>query len=66
MDGEWTHLIQFVAEVYRVDIVAFKVGEHDDLDATNQIREAVEYCMKTYEEDHGEQETSGHEHREEE
>lgn len=27
-----THLVEFVAEVNWVDIVAFKIGEHDDLD----------------------------------
>ena len=28
-----THLVELIAEVYRVDVVAFEVGEHDDLRA---------------------------------
>ena len=27
-----TNLIQLIAKVYRIDIVAFQVGEHDDLE----------------------------------
>ena len=25
------HLVQFIAEVYRIDVVAFQIGKHDDL-----------------------------------
>lgn len=32
------NLVQFVAQVYRVDVVAFKVGEHDDLNIALLVR----------------------------
>ena len=28
---EWSHLIELVTEIYRVNIVAFQVREHNDL-----------------------------------
>jgi len=31
VNGKSTHSVQLVAQVYRVDVVAFKVGEHDNL-----------------------------------
>jgi len=31
-----THLIELVAKVYRVDIVAFQIREHDNLEGTGQ------------------------------
>lgn len=27
-----THVVQSVAQIHRIDIVAFQIGEHDDLE----------------------------------
>jgi hypothetical protein len=70
-------LVEFVAQVYRVDVVAFQVGEHDDLTAlaehgceTSAIGHALRTARRTrdeaHEEYHREEERRGHEDREQE
>lgn len=35
---DMANLVQLVAQVYRVDVVAFKVGEHNDLSIALLVR----------------------------
>ena len=67
-----TYLVELVAEVYRVDVVAFEVGEHDNLlmNRFPSIELSVSsfsggIVYSTYEENHREQQSRRHHHREE-
>ena len=57
-----THLIEFVAKVYRINVVAFQVREHDDLSNVSKRRDTRRQA--THEENHAEKQSSGHEDRE--
>lgn len=59
-----THLVELIAEVDRVDIVAFQVGEHDDLHQDVSAYLCTRTKTETDEEDHREKETSRKEHGE--
>ena len=54
------YLVEFVTEVYGVDVVAFEVGEHDDLWGRCIDWGVYLSGCDTYEEDHCEQESSRH------
>jgi hypothetical protein len=51
------NLIKLIAQVYRVDVIALQVGEHNNLHAGTGPQRVVErsYQTKTHEEHHGEQ-----------
>ncbi|KAK7473046.1 hypothetical protein VKT23_001150 [Stygiomarasmius scandens] len=75
-------LVELIAEIYRVDVVAFQVGEHDDLERgkeqgqhhqnARQVEgraktgELVKIEKETHEKDHAEQQSCSHEDREQE
>jgi hypothetical protein len=62
-----TRLVQLVTQIYRVDIIAFQVREHDNLlNRVFSIRKHSSWYSGTYEEDHAEQQSSSHEDRKQE
>lgn len=61
-----THGIELVAQVDRVDVVAFEIREHDDLRRASELVESsAEARLKTHEKHHREKQSRGHEDREE-
>lgn len=38
MQHNSTHLVQLVSQVYRIDVVAFEIGKHDDLGVKKSIK----------------------------
>lgn len=61
-----THLVQLVAEVDGVDVVALEVGVHDNLRRRQESAVFWEEHGRTHEEHHPEEQRGGIEHREEE
>lgn len=62
------YLVKLVTKIYWVDIVAFEVGEHDDLHHAHGVQwlQSSRGLARTHEKDHRKQQPSSHEHREKE
>ena len=64
-DTQKTHLVQLVAQINRVNVVAFEVREHDDLAVEVSAGKGISE-HDTYEENHREQQPCCEQDREEE
>ena len=57
------YLVELVAKIYGVDVVAFEVREHDDLRCVSGHARVERFA--THEKDHRKEQSCGHKDREE-